>query len=338
MRDRRWHREMNEGGSVAAARGVLRHGRSGRSSPKYAPLLHLCARNNWEPARVGTLRVPGNGSAASARIALAPAWLFSHFPYGSFFDEFRRCHDGSWDWAKASAVELRLCMPEHRVPSIMVHMAGLRQESWGRRVLMRALGVWQDAADAVAPGAWVSARALAGAAVRAGGAADGSDDGPGARRRVAAWTAVGRLLVTDGVVAPAQFSAMGEYDRFAARLLLLGLLLGRRVVMPPIACDLPYMRKALQARHLRGMEVGCGPMRQCVWLPYPHHIDPYCSGVDFLWDADYRALVARGAVAPHDTTHVPAAAFQLRERGGGGGGGGGGGRWRWRETAARAAQ
>ena len=32
------------------------------------------------------------------------------------------------------------------------------------------------------------------------------------------------------------------------------------------------MRKALQARHLRGMEVGCGAQRQCVWLPYPHHI------------------------------------------------------------------
>ena len=82
----------------------------------------------------------------------------------------------------------------------------------------------------------------------------------------------------------------GEYDRFAARLLLVAMLLRRRAVMPPIECSLPYMRKALQARHLRGMEVGCGPLRQCVWLPYPHHIDPWCAGVDFLYDVDYQVL------------------------------------------------
>ena len=46
-----------------------------------------------------------------------------------------------------------------------------------------------------------------------------------------------------------------RYDRFAARLLILGLLLRRRVVFPPIDCGLRYMQKALLARHLRGFEV-----------------------------------------------------------------------------------
>lgn len=105
---------------------------------------------------------------------------------------------------------------------------------------------------------------------------------------------------------------MQEYDRFAARLLLLGLLLRRRVVFPPIDCGLRYMHKALQARHLRGMEIGCGADRQCVWLPYPHHIDPWCSGVDFLYDIEYRGLVARGEVEaqPDEVAEVAASALR----------------------------
>ena len=82
-------------------------------------------------------------------------------------------------------------------------------------------------------------------------------------------------------------------------MLLVALLLRRRAVLPPIDCNLPYMKKALQARHLRGMEVGCGEMRQCVWLPYPHHIEPWCAGLDWLWDVDYKSMLAgeRGAEA-----------------------------------------
>ena len=41
--------------------------------------------------------------------------------------------------------------------------------------------------------------------------------------------------------------------------------------------------------------MGCGEERQCIWLPYPHHIDPWCAGVDFLNDIDYRGMAARGA-------------------------------------------
>jgi hypothetical protein len=110
---------------------------------------------------------------------------------------------------------------------------------------------------------------------------------------------------------------MGEYDRFACRLLLLALLLRRRAVMPPIECGLPFMRKALQARHLRGMEVGCGEQRQCVWLPYPHHIEPWCAGLDWLWDSDYKGLLAGdyGKAASADlkasTAKMPVDAWQL---------------------------
>jgi hypothetical protein len=206
----------------------------------------------------------------------------------------------------------------------MVHMAGLRQESWGRRSMMRALGVWQDAADALAPESWVSARALDPPARLAAN--------PSARQ--SAWTATGQLLLTADIVHPVRFASMMDYDRFAARLLLLGLLLRRRVVFPPIDCSTRYMRKALLARHLRGMEVGCGKDKQCVWLPYPQyahfhmiciyqnhpvvralsnvpsahmlnspprslvfsHIEPWCAGIDFLYDIDYRGMVERGDI------------------------------------------
>ena len=102
-----------------------------------------------------------------------------------------------------SAPERRLCAPEPKVPCVMMHMAGLRQEQWGRRTLLRALGLWHPSADAVVPEAWVSARA----------AAAGSAATPPPRRAAAA--AVGPLLATEGL--PLRFSRMGEFDMFAAR-------------------------------------------------------------------------------------------------------------------------
>lgn len=314
MRDGGWKMRLNEGGEIQRARRSLR-GCSSDTGFRYRSLTHLCQRRGWASAREGTLRVPGNASAPTARIALAPSWLFSHFPYGSFFDDFRQCHGSGWAWASASSAERRLCMPSHRVPAFMVHLAGLRQESWGRRTLMRALGVWQDAADAVAPEAWVSARFDARFDARFGeDAADGAAGGASQSSRVNTWTATGRLLVTEDVATPTEFRTMGDYDRFAARLLLLGLVLRRRAVMPPIDCKLPFMRKALMARHLRGMEVGCGASSQCVWLPYPHHIEPWCAGVDFLWDADFQMMKARGEVRTDEVAHRGADEFILSRR------------------------
>lgn len=103
--------------------------------------------------------------------------------------------------------------------------------------------------------------------------------------------------MTEGVPC-SSFRSMGEFDRFAARLMLVGLLTNRRVVMPAIPCELQWMRRALEPRHLRGMEVGCGDERQCIWLPYPHHIDALCAGVDYLNDIDYKDLMATGEVKP----------------------------------------
>ena len=104
-------------------------------------------------------------------------------------------------------------MPDMRVPALMMHMAGLRQEQWGRRNTARALGFWHADADAVAPNAWVSARSLEAAKATT----------PDARR--AAWRSAGRILVTEGV--RLKFGSMGEYDHWAARYLLLALLLRR---------------------------------------------------------------------------------------------------------------
>ena len=59
---------------------------------------------------------------------------------------------------------------------------------------------------------------------------------------------------------------MSEFDAFAARLLLLGLLLRRRVVIPPLPCETRRTQSAMEPRHLRGLEVGCGPHKQALLL------------------------------------------------------------------------
>jgi hypothetical protein len=297
MGDSFWQHRMQTGG-VSPARAALRSERLPRGA---WPAAHLCRRSEWDGAQAGTLRVPGNASAPSASVYLAPQGLFSHFPYGSFFPAARHCRAASWEWEKRSPLERRLCAPQHRVPSHLLHMAGLRQEQWGRRSLLRSLGAWLPQADAVAPHAWVSARAHEAAAAAT------------AEERRAAWGrgAAGRLLVTQGV--RTSFASMGEFDRFAARLLLLGLLTRRRVVVPAIPCHLSWMQRALEPRHLRGMDVGCGEQRQCVWLPYPHHVDPWCSGIDFLNDFDFRDMVESKAVAtvgPH-VSRLRLASLQL---------------------------
>ena len=363
MKDPGWHRRMNEA-AVGPARRAL------RTAPvdmgRHQPLLHLCRGEHVEPGQAGVLRVPGNASAPGRKLLIAPQWLFAHFPYGGFFGAFKQCHAASWGWGGAgralasrgrgaptrghSPVERRLCMPEGRVPTISMHMAGLRQEAWGRRTLIRALGVWDDAADAVAPEAWVSVRAAA-----AAGAAT-----PRARRR--AWKETGRLLVTEGL--PLRFRSMGEFDRFAARLLLLGLLLRRRVVVPPIRCAEPWMKRdrvllllsardtydgghasqvrravdeasaraeapaRLRGRMRRGEPVHLAAVRRDRGLllisaratyggghcprRYPHHIEPWCAGVDFLWDVDYRELISSGEVqVARDAATLPISAFSL---------------------------
>ena len=63
--------------------------------------------------------------------------------------------------------------------------AGLRNGQWGRRGVMRALGVWHDGADAVAPSSWLSVRSE-------------------------------RLLVVEGPFI-ANFGSMAEFDRTLCR-------------------------------------------------------------------------------------------------------------------------
>ena len=170
-------------------------------------------------------------------------------------------------------------MPSFRVPVVMVHMAGLRNGQWGRRGVMRALGVWNDAADTVATTDWVSSN-------------------------------TNRLLVVDGSFVQG-FQSMAEFDRFACRLLLLGLLLGRRAVIPSMPCSSRWAQNAMEPRHLRGLEVGCGKQKQCVWLPMPHFKEAWCSGIDFLYSIDYEVMVDRGEVRL-DTDVAEMAASSLR--------------------------
>jgi len=264
MADRSWTYRVQQA-DIAPARRKLE---PLEPDQRYAPIVHLCKMSLWDRVQYAPLRVPGNASAPSARLLLAPNWLFSHFPYGAFFPSFKQCHADSWRWREAAPTEQRLCMPKFRVPTVMVHMSGLRNGQWGRRGVMRALGVWNDKADLVAADAWVSTRSDA-------------------------------LLVVDHLFSRS-FTSMREFDLLASRALLLGLLLKRRVVIPPLPCDKAWSQKAMEPSHLRALEVGCGPDKQCVWLPMPHFKEAWCSGVDFLYDIDYQELRRRDADARSD--------------------------------------
>ena len=177
MEDARWTARMVHH-DTRQAKGTMRAERRLRAADE--ALTHLCSAREWVGASSGELRVPGDASAGRTSVYLAPQALFAHFPYGSFFPARRQCHGSAWAWGSYSADERRMCAPEYRVPALLVHMAGLRQEQWGRRALIRALGAWFPAADAVAPDAWVSARSADAARART----------PRARRH--AWAAVGR--------------------------------------------------------------------------------------------------------------------------------------------------
>ena len=64
-------------------------------------------------------------------------------------------------------------------------------------------------------------------------------------------------------------------------------------------CATRWAQDAMEPRHLRGLEVGCGKHKQCVWLPMPHFKEAWCNGVDFVYSIDYEGLVDSGEIVPH---------------------------------------
>ena len=68
----------------------------------------------------------------------------------------------------------------------------------------------------------------------------------------------------------------------------------------------------MEPRHLRGLEVGCGKHKQCVWLPMPHYKEAWCNGVDFLYSIDYEGMVDKGDVdATADVATLAASELRL---------------------------
>ena len=57
--------------------------------------------------------------------------------------------------------------------------------------------------------------------------------------------------------------------------------------------------------------------RQLAWIRFAwlrSHIDPWCAGVDWLWDVDYQAMVTRGEIAiSTDLTEVADKALKLAD-------------------------
>ena len=70
----------------------------------------------------------------------------------------------------------------------------------------------------------------------------------------------------------------------------------------------------MEPRHLRGLEVGCGKHKQCVWLPMPHFKEAWCNGVDFLYSIDYEGMVDRAEiVASRDVAAIAASELRVSE-------------------------
>ena len=63
------------------------------------------------------------------------------------------------------------------------------------------------------------------------------------------WVSSGndRFLVVDSAVV-GQFGQMADFDRFAARLLLLAMLLKRRAVIPSMSCAARWAQAAMEPR------------------------------------------------------------------------------------------
>jgi len=89
-----------------------------QSLPYPTPFPNATASLLLTGAQSGPLGVPGNSSAPTASVYIAPQGLFSHFPYGNFFPAMRHCRSSSWDWAKYSPLERRMCAPPPPPPPL----------------------------------------------------------------------------------------------------------------------------------------------------------------------------------------------------------------------------
>ena len=79
-------------------------------------------------------------------------------------------------------------------------------------------------------------------------------------------------------------------------------------------CASQWAQSAMEPRHLRGLEVGCGKHKQCVWLPMPHFKEAWCNGVDFLYSIDYEGMVDRAEiVASRDVAAIAVSELRLSE-------------------------
>ena len=245
-------------------RAVPSRGRRG-SLQRAVRMDNLCGRPTVQsPGTVYPLHAVGSAAPPQASLAVGASWLFMHLPTSMSAGALRRCQSPDAN-ADASGAPLQ--------PFIMAHLCGIRTGAWSRRALVRAYGWWHSAADRL-----VAAQL-----------------GWGRRRPllVVHEPRAGRLpALTSSVRSQAML------DVLAGNLLLLGLLLGRRVVIPEVTCGLlssgamarrGFGSRPVSARHLPGGAPLCG------WVP-PRE----CWAVEYVTALEYEHEMAHGVAAGVD--------------------------------------
>ena len=233
--------------------------------PVAVPVREVCgAPSISSPGTVFPLHDVGTNSTPSATLAIAPLWLFMHLPSKPASNAIDHCRAAANQSLGARAA----------APFIMGHLAGVRTGAWSRRALIRAYGWWHPAAD------HLIARQL------------------GWGRRAQTLSLLGSdadsLAELESVV-----RSQAQLDMLVGNLLLLGNLLGRRIVVPEIPCGLfPGVspKRGYGTRPVAARPEAARPA--CAWMP-----------PKACWATEYSTqLEAEREISPSTTTPSSAGA------------------------------
>ena len=305
--------------------------------PSGVPLEQLCGTPTMKSAGIA-YPLHYVGSSAPPRpsaLTIGPMWLFMHLPSSFSAGSIRKCravgnatqalaeaaNPGGWNAADAE----RAAKPWHRRPQpfIMAHLAGVRTGAWSRRALMRAYGWWHAGADELI------ARQL------------GWNQRPNGTLVLLPHE---RSAMERHALVGAAVTSQARLDVLVANLLLVGVLSGRRAVLPEVPCSLGagvaphrgYGTRPVGARAALQAEPSCAwvPPKECWGAEYTTQLEheremweggvtssPKAVGKAWATGRDRRLSVA--AAQPSGGSERRRSARHLLGGGGKAGGGGG---------------
>ena len=187
------------------------------------------------PGTVYPLHTVGSVESPRASLAIGASWLFMSLPTSMSSAAIKRCQSSRvGDDAKPQ-------------PFVMAHLAGIRTGAWSRRALVRAYGWWHARADHLV-------------ALNLGW---GNREGALILQDFPSGT--GTLPALMNVV-----RSQASFDLLAGNLLLLAMLLGRRAVIPEVACSMigsaAVPRRGFGNRPVGARRVG-NAGTTCAWVP-----------------------------------------------------------------------